>query len=81
MYDFGLGLSGASTETFRREIVHRCHGRSLSSVAREYGIAYTTLERWFYEYAPDELIEEEATVVSSSMSLRRERANSTRRAF
>lgn len=38
----------------------RCHWRTLSDVAREYGVPYTTLERWFYFYAPEQLVEEEA---------------------
>ncbi|KGX89222.1 transposase [Pontibacillus litoralis] len=27
---------------------------------REYGIPYTTLERWFYTYTPEQLMEEDA---------------------
>lgn len=38
----------------------RCHGRSIAEVAREYELPYTTVERWFYTYAPDQLVEEEA---------------------
>lgn len=37
-----------------------CHGRSIAEVAREYELPYTTVERWFYLYAPDQLVEEEA---------------------
>lgn len=59
-FDYGLGLVHSSTESFRREITKRCHGRSIAEVAREYGLPYTTVERWFYTYAPDQLVEEEA---------------------
>ena len=59
-FDYDLGLVHSSTESFRREIVKRCHGRSITEVAREYEIPYTTLERWFYLYAPDQLVSEEA---------------------
>ena len=59
-FDYGLGLAHSSTESFRREITKRCHGRSIAEVAREYALPYTTVERWFYTYAPDQLVEEEA---------------------
>ena len=59
-FDYELGMIGSSTESFRREITKRCHGRSIADVAREYALAYTTVERWFYTYAPDQLIEENA---------------------
>ena len=59
-FDYGLGLVHSSTESFRREITKRCHGRSIAEVAREYALPYTTVERWFYTYAPDQLVEEEA---------------------
>lgn len=58
--DYGLGLVHSSTESFRREIVKHCHGRSIAEVAREYELPYTTVERWFYLYAPEQLVEEEA---------------------
>lgn len=47
-------------ESFRREITNRCHGRSIADVAREYELPYTTVERWFYTYASDKLVEETA---------------------
>ena len=59
-FDYGLGLVRSSTESFRREITKRCHGRSIADVAREYELPYTTVERWFYTYAPDQLVEESA---------------------
>lgn len=59
-FDYGLGLVHSSTESFRREIVKRCHGRSIADVAGEYELPYTTVERWFYTYAPDQLVEEQA---------------------
>ncbi|MER2108611.1 MAG: hypothetical protein ABS949_16920 [Solibacillus sp.] len=37
-----------------------CHSRSIADVAREYELPYTTVERWFYKYAPDQLVEETA---------------------
>lgn len=51
VYDYGLGLVRTSTEVFRKGITERCHGRTISDVAREYKIPYTTVERWFYQYA------------------------------
>ncbi|OCS93358.1 transposase [Caryophanon latum] len=59
-FDYGLGLVRSSTESFRREITKRCHGRSIADVAREYELPYTTVERWFYTYALDQLVEESA---------------------
>ncbi|WP_420842162.1 transposase family protein [Exiguobacterium alkaliphilum] len=46
VYDYGLGLVRTSTEVFRKGIAERCHGRTISDVAREYGLPYTTVERW-----------------------------------
>ncbi|MER1987414.1 MAG: helix-turn-helix domain-containing protein [Solibacillus sp.] len=59
-FDYGLGLVRSSTEAFRHEITKRCHSRSIGDVAREYKLPYTTVERWFYKYAPDQLVEETA---------------------
>lgn len=59
-FDYGLGLVHSSKESFRHEIVKHCHGRSIAEVAQEYEMPYTTVERWFYLYAPDQLVEEEA---------------------
>lgn len=59
-YDYDLGLVRSSTEAFRLQIVKRCHGRSIMDVAREYELPYTTVERWFYLYASEQLVEEEA---------------------
>lgn len=69
VYDYGPGLVRTSTEVFRKGIAERCHGRTISDVAREYGLPYTTVERWFYRYASvktekhttDVLIDEFAT--------------------
>lgn len=60
-HDFGLELIQSSSALFRRELVRRCHGRSLADVSREYGLPYTTVERWFYTYAPEQIKEEKAT--------------------
>lgn len=54
-YDYGLGLVCSSTEAFRRQIVKRCQGRSIKDVSCEYDLPYTTVERWFYLYAADQL--------------------------
>ncbi|WP_425323617.1 helix-turn-helix domain-containing protein [Geobacillus subterraneus] len=43
------------------QIVEACHARTISEVAREYQLAYTTVERWFYELALTQLIEESPT--------------------
>lgn len=59
-YDYGLGLVRSSTEAFRMQIVKRCQGRSIKDVSCEYHLPYTTVERWFYLYAPDQLVEESA---------------------
>ncbi len=55
VYDYGLGLVRTSTEVFRKGITERCHGRTISDVAREYELPYTTVERWFYQYASAEI--------------------------
>jgi transposase len=62
-FDYGLGLVRSSTASYRREIVRRCKGRTLADVAREYALPYTTVERWFYLYAPEQLQDETATRV------------------
>jgi transposase len=62
-FDYGLGLVRSSTASYRREIVRRCKGRTLADVAREYDLPYTTVERWFYWYAPEQLQDEIATRV------------------
>ena len=43
-YDFGLGIVQASSAMFRKELVRRCHGRSIADVAREYELPYTTVD-------------------------------------
>ncbi|WP_286923674.1 transposase, partial [Lysinibacillus sp. UBA6686] len=43
--------------------MRRCHGRSIADVARGYELPYTTVERWYYLYATDELTEEIATTI------------------
>lgn len=60
-HDFGLGVIQSSSDLFRRELVRRCHGRSLADVSREYDLPYTTVERWFYTYAPEQIKEEKAS--------------------
>lgn len=60
-HDFGLQLIQYSSALFRRELVRRCHGRSLADVSREHGLPYTTVERWFYTYAPEQIKEEKET--------------------
>ncbi|HCG1945466.1 TPA: ISL3 family transposase, partial [Vibrio cholerae] len=62
-YDFGLGIVQASSAMFRKELVRRCHGRSIADVAREYELPYTTVERWYYLLAANELTEEIATTI------------------
>jgi transposase len=57
-YDYDLGLVRSSTLAYRLQIVDHCHGRAISDVAREFGLPYTTVERWFYTYAPKQLTEE-----------------------
>ncbi len=59
-YNYGLGLVRSSTEAFRMQIIKRCQGRSIKDVSCEYHLPYTTVERWFYLYAPDQLVEESA---------------------
>lgn len=60
-HDFGLDLIQSSSALFRKELVQRCHGRSLADVSREYNLPYTTVERWFYTYAPEQIQEEKAS--------------------
>ena len=56
-FDYEVRLVRSSTESFRREITNRCHGRSIADVVREYELPYTMTERWFYT---NQLIEETA---------------------
>jgi transposase len=62
IYDFELGLHRGSTAYFRDQIVKRCHGCPLTQVADEYGIPYTTLERWFYDHTSAEMDHQIQTV-------------------
>lgn len=62
-YDYELGLVRSSTLAYRLQIVDCCHGRAISDVASEYGLPYTTVERWFYTYAPKQLLEEEPSSI------------------
>ncbi|MGG2054663.1 hypothetical protein ABFY48_09700 [Lysinibacillus pakistanensis] len=57
-YDFGLGIVQASSDMFRKELVRLCHGRSISDVAPEYELPYTTVEHCYYFLATNELTEE-----------------------
>jgi transposase len=60
-FDYGLEASRIATKAYQMRIVEACHGRTISEVAREYQLAYTTVERWFYELAPTQLVEESPT--------------------
>ena len=40
-----------STNCYIASAVHACYRSDIQSVAREWGIAYTTLERWYYRIA------------------------------
>ena len=57
-YDFGLGMVQASSAMFRKELVRRCHYRSIADVAREYELPYTTVDLWYYLLAANELKED-----------------------
>jgi transposase len=50
-----IPVKGTATHAFRAMCVERCLKRDLKSVSDEIGVAYTTLERWFYEDAPKQL--------------------------
>ncbi|WP_404284457.1 ISL3 family transposase [Exiguobacterium aurantiacum] len=71
VYDYGLGLVRTSTEVFRKGIAKRCHGRTISDVAREYGLPYTTVERWFYQYASVETMERATHVLVDEFATRK----------
>ena len=58
-----LGIVQASSNMFRKELVRLCHGRSISDVAPEYELPYTTVERSYYFLATNELTEEIATTI------------------
>ncbi|WP_160173383.1 helix-turn-helix domain-containing protein [Alkalihalobacillus alcalophilus] len=62
-YDYGLELVRSSTESFRRQIVKHCQGRSIKDVSCDYNLPYTTVKRWFYLYAANQLAEESANQI------------------
>lgn len=51
----GIPDRGIATDAFRSFIVQECQGRAIAEVARRFGLAYTTVERWFYAEAPSQL--------------------------
>lgn len=51
----GIPFRGTSTFAFQQMAVDLCQKRDLLSVAQQLGIGYTTLERWYYQLAPQRL--------------------------
>lgn len=51
----GIPQRGNVTEVFKTTVVSLCHETTIQSVSRAYNIPYTTLERWYYEWADREI--------------------------
>ncbi|MGG1254339.1 transposase family protein, partial [Brevibacillus agri] len=43
------------TSAFQEMAVDMCRSRDLLSVAKQLSVAYSTLERWYYQLAPQRL--------------------------
>ncbi|WP_263364188.1 helix-turn-helix domain-containing protein [Geobacillus zalihae] len=52
-----------ATESFQHWVAQLCIGKTIQEVARLLQLAYTTVERWFYQYAPALLPTSNPTVV------------------
>lgn len=48
----GIPPRGLVTSAFQEMAVDMCRGRDLLSVAKQLSVAYSTLERWYYQLAP-----------------------------
>ncbi|WP_335872579.1 hypothetical protein [Bacillus sp. 2205SS5-2] len=47
----GIPQRGKSTELFKEITSSLCHETTIQAVSRAYQIPYTTLERWYYQWA------------------------------
>jgi transposase len=59
----GLPSHSIATESFQHWVVQLCIGKTIQEVARMLQLAYTTVERWFYQHAPTLLPASNPTVV------------------
>lgn len=59
----GLPSHRIATESFQHWVAQLCIGKTIQEVARLLQLAYTTVERWFYQYAPALLPTSNPTVV------------------
>ncbi len=59
----GLPSHSIATESFQHWVAQLCIGKTIQEVARLLQLAYTTVERWFYQYAPALLPTSNPTVV------------------
>ncbi|WP_432774250.1 ISL3 family transposase [Brevibacillus gelatini] len=51
----GIPPRGSVTSAFQEMAVDMCRSRDLLSVAKQLSVAYSTLERWYYQLAPQRL--------------------------
>ncbi|MEW5323599.1 helix-turn-helix domain-containing protein [Geobacillus thermoleovorans] len=59
----GFPSHSITTEPFQQWVAQMCLGKTIQEVAQWLGLAYTTVERWFYQHAPALLPESSPTVV------------------
>lgn len=51
----GIPSRGKATHAFQEMCVEMCRSRDIQSVSKYVGVTYTTLERWYYQSAPQKL--------------------------
>ncbi|OPX02799.1 hypothetical protein B1A75_11265 [Geobacillus sp. LEMMY01] len=56
-------FNSIATESFQQWVAWLCIGKSIQEVTQWLCIAYTTVERWFYQHAPVLLPESSPTVI------------------
>src|SRR4051794_23080737 len=49
----GVPQRGKVTDLFKSAVISMCHGTSIQSVAISRMVPYTTVERWYYEWAEE----------------------------
>ncbi|ALX48771.1 hypothetical protein AOX59_09165 [Lentibacillus amyloliquefaciens] len=51
----GVPQHGKVTDLFKKAVVTLCHESALQSVANTLRVPYTTVERWYYQWAEEEV--------------------------
>lgn len=65
----GIPCRGTATFAFRQMAVDMCQKRDLLSVSKQLGISYTTLERWYYQLAPQLLAQPQECLAPTMVCL------------